>query len=173
MAWRAALGPFFQRNDTRDFLPRNRHAGFAEVFSFGCIRHTRYIPGGKSVSFRFLIFEVTAACGIISGRSVPSALYLGKFVGTIHIPILGTVKSWGSTTQPLILNEPSSAMGIPIAEDGSFKIKGWVVDPHDLTVPNIGIWIVPTNFPKYSAEGTDLPEIIPQAAVTSKIKNRK
>jgi hypothetical protein len=48
-----------------------------------------------------------------------------------------------------------------------------VVDPHDLTVPNIGIWIVPTNFPKYSAEGTDLPEIIPQAAVASKIKNRK
>jgi hypothetical protein len=62
---------------------------------------------------------------------------------------------------------------LAIAEDGSFKIKGWVVDPHDLTVPNIGIWIVPTNFPKYSAEGTDLPEIIPQAAVASKIKNRK
>jgi len=28
--------------------------------------------------------------------------------------------------------------GIPIAEDGSFKVKGWVVDPHDLTVPDIG-----------------------------------
>src|ERR1022692_4326763 len=116
MAWRAALGPFFQRNDTRDFLPRNRHAGFAEVFSFGCIRHTRYIPGGKSVSFRFLIFEATAACAIISGRSVPSAQYLGKFVGTIHIPILGTVRSWGSTTQPLILNEPSSATANPQVE---------------------------------------------------------
>ena len=62
--------------------------------------------------------------------------------------------------------------GIPIAEDGSFKIDGWVIDPHDLTVPNIGIWIVPTNFGKYSAEGTDLPEKIPQAAVASKIKNR-
>jgi hypothetical protein len=62
--------------------------------------------------------------------------------------------------------------GIPVAEDGSFRIKGWAVDPHDLTVPNIGIWIVPTNFPEYSAEGTALPENIPQAAVASTIKNR-
>lgn len=62
--------------------------------------------------------------------------------------------------------------GIAIAEDGSFEVKGWVVDPHDLTVPNIGIWVVPANLPKYSAEGTELPEIIPQAAVASKIKNR-
>jgi hypothetical protein len=62
--------------------------------------------------------------------------------------------------------------GVPIAEDGSFRIKGWAVDPHDLTVPNIGIWIVPTNFPEYSAEGTALPENIPQTAVASKIKNR-
>jgi len=81
--------------------------------AFGCIRHTRYNPGGASVPFRFLIFEATAACGISSGRAVPSALYLGKFMGTIHIPMLGTVRSWGSTTQPVILNEPSSAMGIP------------------------------------------------------------
>jgi len=62
--------------------------------------------------------------------------------------------------------------GIPIAEDGSFKIEGWVVDPHDLTVPIIGIWIVPTNFPEYTSEGTVLPEKIPQAAVASKIQNR-
>jgi hypothetical protein len=62
--------------------------------------------------------------------------------------------------------------GISIAEDGSFEVRDWVVDPHDLTVSNIGIWIVPTNFPEYSAEGTDLPEKIPQAAVASKIKNR-
>jgi hypothetical protein len=63
--------------------------------------------------------------------------------------------------------------GISIAEDGSFEVKGWVVDPHDLTVPNIGIWVVPTNFPKYAAEGTALPETITQAAVASKIKNRR
>src|SRR6266404_6613118 len=87
--WLAIGRPFFQRNDTCDSPPRNRLAGSAEFSSFGCIRHTRYIPGGKSVSFRFLIFEATAACGIFSGRAVPSALYLGKFVGTIHIPILG------------------------------------------------------------------------------------
>jgi hypothetical protein len=62
--------------------------------------------------------------------------------------------------------------GIPIAEDGTFAIKGWVVDPHDLTVPNIGVWIVPANFPKYSAEGVPLPETIPQAAVASKIETR-
>jgi hypothetical protein len=62
--------------------------------------------------------------------------------------------------------------GISIAEDGSFSVKGWVVDPHDLTVPNIGIWIVPRNFPKYSAEGVALPEEIPQAAIASKTKSR-
>jgi hypothetical protein len=62
--------------------------------------------------------------------------------------------------------------GIPIAEDGSFKIEGWVVDPHDLTVPNIGVWIVPADFPKYSAEGVALPKTIAQAAVASKIESR-
>jgi hypothetical protein len=62
--------------------------------------------------------------------------------------------------------------GIPIAQDGSFVVKGWVVDPHDLTVPNIGIWVVPNNFPKYTAEGTELPDKIIQAAVASKIKKR-
>jgi len=62
--------------------------------------------------------------------------------------------------------------GISIAEDGSFEVKGWVVDPHDLTVPNIGIWVVPTNFSEYTAEGIELPEKITQAAVASKIKNR-
>src|ERR1700693_2520186 len=31
-------------------------------------------PGGNNVSFRFLIFEATAACGIFSGKAAPSAL---------------------------------------------------------------------------------------------------
>ena len=62
--------------------------------------------------------------------------------------------------------------GIPIAEDGSFRVEGWVVDPHDLTVPNIGVWIVPADFPKYSAEGVALPETIPHAAVASLIESR-
>jgi hypothetical protein len=62
--------------------------------------------------------------------------------------------------------------GISIAENGTFKVEGWAVDPHDLTVSNIGIWIVPTNFPEYTAEGTTLPEKIPLAAVASRIKNR-
>jgi hypothetical protein len=62
--------------------------------------------------------------------------------------------------------------GIPIAQDGSFRIDGWVVDPHDLTVPNIGVWIVPADFPKFSAEGVALPESIPQSAVASKIEHR-
>jgi len=63
--------------------------------------------------------------------------------------------------------------GIPIAEDGTFRIKGWVVDPHDLQVPYIGIWVVPTNFGRCSAEGVPLPEKIPQASVASKLINRK
>jgi hypothetical protein len=62
--------------------------------------------------------------------------------------------------------------GIPIAEDGSFKIEGWVVDPHDLAVPNIGVWIVPADFPKFSAEGVALPKAIPREAVASKIEHR-
>ena len=62
--------------------------------------------------------------------------------------------------------------GISIAEDGSFEVKGWVVDPHDLTAPNIGIWVVPASFSKYAAEGTKLPEKITEAAVASKIKSR-
>ena len=62
--------------------------------------------------------------------------------------------------------------GIPIAEDGSFRIEGWVVDPHDLTVPNIGVWVVPADFPRYSAEGVALPETIPHAAVASRIESR-
>jgi hypothetical protein len=62
--------------------------------------------------------------------------------------------------------------GISLAEDGSFEVKSWVVDPHDLTVPNIGIWVVPANFPKYTAEGTKLPEKITQSAIASKIKSR-
>jgi hypothetical protein len=62
--------------------------------------------------------------------------------------------------------------GIPIAEDGTFKIVDWVVDPHDLTVPNIGIWVVPGDFGDYIVEGTALPEKIPQAAVASKIQTR-
>lgn len=115
--------------------------------------------------------------------TVPSVDFDAPPVGT-NQPIAGQVLGLSNPTDYRVLmlvsaitnvwwDKTHNVQGIPIAEDGSFKIKGWVVDPHDLTVPNIGIWIVPTNFPKYSAEGTDLPEIIPQAAVTSKIKNRK
>jgi hypothetical protein len=39
-------------------------------------------------------------------------------------------------------------------------------------VPKIGVWIVPANFPEYSAEGVALPETIPQAAIASKIEYR-
>jgi len=48
-----------------------------------------------------------------------------------------------------------------------------VYHTNDLKVPYIGIWVVPTNFGKYSAEGAALPEKIPLAAAASKIKNRK
>src|SRR5258708_5281034 len=83
---------------------------FAEIAG---IHYSKAAKVCQSVPFLFLIFEATAAAGIFSGSAVPSALYLGKFVGTIHIPMLGTVRSCGSTTQPLTLNEPSSAMEIP------------------------------------------------------------
>jgi len=99
------------------------------------------------------------------------------------LPIKGQVLGLSNPTNYKILmlvsaikdiwwDKTHNVNGISIAEDGSFEVKGWVVDPHDLAVPNIGIWVVPANFPKYAAEGTELPETITQAAVASKIKNR-
>jgi len=114
--------------------------------------------------------------------TVPSVDFDAPPAGT-NRPVTGQVLGLSNPTAYRVLmlvsaitnvwwDKTHNVHGIPIAEDGSFKIEGWVVDPHDLTVPNIGVWIVPTNFPEYSAEGTDLPEKIPQAAVASKIKNR-
>jgi hypothetical protein len=114
--------------------------------------------------------------------TIPSVDFDTPPVGT-NQPITGQVLGLSNPTDYRVLmlvsaktnvwwDKTHNVHGIPIADDGSFKINGWVVDPHDLTVPNIGIWIVPTNFPKYSAEGTALPDKIPQAAVASKIKNR-
>ncbi len=60
--------------------------------------------------------------------------------------------------------------GVPISEDGTSKIKGWVYRTNDLKVPYIGIWVVPTKLGKYSAEGAALPEIIP---LTAALKNKK
>ena len=115
-------------------------------------------------------------------KIVPSVDFDAPPVGT-NQPITGKVFGLSNPTGYKVLllvsaitnvwwDKTYDVGGIQIAEDGSFKIDGWVVDPHDLTVPNIGIWVVPTNFPEYTAEGTDLPEIIPQAAVASKIKSR-
>lgn len=99
----------------------------------------------------------TAITGQVSGLSNPTDYRVLMLVSAI-------TNVWWDKTH--------NVHGIPIAEDGSFKITGWVVDPHDLTVPDIGIWIVPKNFPQYRAEGVALPEQIPQAAIASKIKNR-
>lgn len=115
-------------------------------------------------------------------NTVPSVDFDAPPAGT-NTPVTGQVLGLCNPTDYRVLmlvsaktnvwwDKTHNVHGIPIAEDGSFKVKGWVVDPHDLTVPNIGIWIVPKNFPKYSAEGVALPEEIPQAAVASKIKNR-
>lgn len=116
-------------------------------------------------------------------KTVPSVDFDTPLIGADQ-PITGQVLGLSHPTDYRVLmlvsaitnvwwDKTHNVNGIPIAEDGSFKIKGWVVDPHDLTVPNIGIWIVPTNFPEFSAEGTALPEKIPQTAVASKIKTRK
>jgi hypothetical protein len=116
-------------------------------------------------------------------KTIPSVDFEAPPVGA-NQPIIGQVLRLSHPTDYRVLmlvsaitnvwwDKTHNVDGIPIAENGSFKIEGWVVDPHDLTVPNIGIWIVPTNFPEYSAEGTELPERIPQAAVASKIKTRK
>jgi hypothetical protein len=96
--------------------------------------------------------------GEISGLAMPSDYRVLMLVSANN-------KTWWDKTH--------NVHGIPIAEDGTFRINGWVVDPHDLQVPYIGIWVVPTNFGRYSAEGVPLPEKIPQAAVASKLINRK
>jgi hypothetical protein len=96
--------------------------------------------------------------GEISGLATPSDYRVLMLVSANN-------KTWWDKTH--------NVHGIPIAEDGTFRIKGWVVDPHDLQVPYIGIWVVPANFGSYSAEGVALPEKIPQAAVASKLINRK
>jgi hypothetical protein len=114
--------------------------------------------------------------------TVPTVDFDAPPVGT-NLPITGQVFGLSNPTRCKVLmlvseitnvwwDKTYDVHGIPIAEDGSFKIDGWAVDPHDLTVSNIGMWIVPTNFPEYTAEGTDLPEKIPQSAVASRIKNR-
>ena len=119
----------------------------------------------------------------VGPASVPSVDFDAPPVGT-NQPVTGQVLGLSNPTDYRVLmlvsaitnvwwDKTHNVHGIPIAEDGSFKIEGWVVDPHDLTVPNIGIWIVPTNFPAYTAEGTALPEKIPQEAVALKIKTRK
>jgi hypothetical protein len=114
--------------------------------------------------------------------SVPSVDFDAPAVG-VNEPITGQVLGLSHPTDYKVLmlvskktnvwwDKTHNVHGIPIADDGSFKIKGWVVDPKDLAVPNIGVWIVPANFPEYSAEGVALPETIPQAAVASKIEYR-
>lgn len=131
----------------------------------------------------------------ISDRAVASKIYTRKqwassaavdFVppplGTKE-PIIGEVCGLAAPSDYKVLmlvsannkiwwNKTHNVHGIPIAEDGTFKISAWVVDPHDLQVPYIGVWVVPNNFGRYSAEGVPLPEKIPQAAVASKLINR-
>jgi hypothetical protein len=67
--------------------------------------------------------------------------------------------------------------GAAIRSDGTFAIKSWVVDPHDLTVANVGIWIVPKSFDiswnAYQVEGRALPDKVKQAAIAAKIQRRK
>jgi hypothetical protein len=63
--------------------------------------------------------------------------------------------------------------GVPIRDDGTFTIAGWVVDIHDLIAPNIGIWVVPLTFDVVQVAGSPLPEELVQAAVTALIKGRE
>jgi len=43
--WLAVGRPFFNEMTPAPLCRVNRYGGFAEVSSFGCFRHTRYIPG--------------------------------------------------------------------------------------------------------------------------------
>jgi hypothetical protein len=67
--------------------------------------------------------------------------------------------------------------GVPIGSDGTFTIKNWVVDSHDRTVANVGIWIVPKSFDiswnAYQVEGKPLPDKVKQAAAAVKMQRRQ
>jgi len=129
----------------------------------------------NGITFAILFAATAGNCAPIVDFEAPPLGHYGPVTGHVSglvAPSEYKVILLDSQNNKIWWDKTHNVHGIPIAEDGSFKIEGWVVDPHDLTVPNIGIWVVPTNFPKFTAEGTDLPEKIPQAAVASKIKNR-
>jgi hypothetical protein len=133
----------------------------------------------KMIWMAFAI-SVAAATGICA----PLVDFVTPPLGT-NGPITGQVSGLDSPPQYMVLlltsqnnkiwwDKTHNVHGIPIAEDGTFTIgKGWVNHSNVLKAPYIGIWVVPTNFGKFSAEGTPLPERFSQGAVASNIYVRK
>jgi cytochrome bd-type quinol oxidase subunit 1 len=78
-----------------------------------------------------------------------------------------------SVDQKTWWDKTHNVRGVPIKDDGTFTISGWVVDPHDLTVQYIGIWVVQSTFGAVQAEGAPLPQKLVQASVTALIKSRE
>src|SRR5579872_3696788 len=124
-----------------------------------------------------LFTAVTGICG-------PSVDFVAPPLGA-RGPITGHVSGLDAPSEYMVLlltsqnnkiwwDKTHSVHGIPIVEDGTFTTgKGWINHTNVLKAPYIGIWVVPTNFGKFSAEGTPLPEKISQGAVASKILVRR
>jgi hypothetical protein len=118
---------------------------------------------GAAIDFEAPVLGSDApVTGKVSGLSNPTDYQ-------VLILVSADLKRWWDKTH--------NVHGVPIQRDGSFAIKNWVVDPHDLTVANMGIWIVPKSFDiswnAYQVEGRSLPDKVKQVAVAVHIQRRK
>jgi hypothetical protein len=144
---------------------------------------TRKLANTK-IKFRCVTFIILFAA--VAGTCAPSVNFKAPPLGD-YGPITGHVSGLTppSAYEVILLDSQSNKIwwdkthnvhGIPIAGDGTFSVassateKGWINNTNVLKASFIGVWIISTNFGKFSVEGIPLPEKITQAAVASKIK---
>jgi hypothetical protein len=123
-------------------------------------------------------------CARLTVIGAPSVDFVAPPLGA-RGPITGHVSGLEAPTGYMVLlltsqnnniwwDKTHNVHGIAIAEDGTFTTgKGWINHTNVLKAPYIGIWVVPTNFGKFSAEGVALPQKIPLGAVAANVKNRQ
>ena len=122
---------------------------------------------------------------VITGICAPSVDFEVPPLGS-YGPITGHVSGLAAPSEYEVIlldsqnnkkwwDKTHNVHGISIADDGTFTVassaaeKGWINNTNVLKAPFIGVWVVSTNFGKFSVEGIPLPENIPAAAVASKI----
>src|SRR5579862_3887518 len=138
-----------------------------------------------NIEIKFSCVTLIILFAAAAGTCAPSVDFEAPALGN-YGPITGHVSGLASPSayEVILLDSQRNKIwwdkthnvhGIPIADDGTFTVassateKGWVNNTNVLKAPFIGVWIVSTNFGKFSVEGIPLPERIPAAAVASKI----